>query len=92
MAETIRAIYEQGQLRPLEPLNLSDGQEVRLAVLSEQEQARLALAEGLAPVEAEPPTGMDEVDEAAILATIDAALRGAPPVSDAILDERREGP
>jgi predicted DNA-binding antitoxin AbrB/MazE fold protein len=29
MAGTIRAVYERGQLRPLEPLALRDGQEVR---------------------------------------------------------------
>jgi predicted DNA-binding antitoxin AbrB/MazE fold protein len=89
MAEIIRAVYEQGRLRPLDPLPLTDGQEICLAVLSEREQARAALADLLAPVDTEPAA---EVDEAALVATIDAALQGQPPVSDAILDERREGP
>jgi len=91
MAGTIRAVYERGQLRPLEPLALRDGQEVRLAILSEREQARSALADLLSPVGAESTTEADEVDETAILTAIDAALRGRPPVSDAIIDERREG-
>ncbi len=89
MTEIIRAIYEQGQLRPLDPLALSDGQEIRLAVLSDREQARSVLADILAPIDIEQTP---EVDETAMLATIDAAMRGTPPVSEALLDERREGP
>lgn len=87
MAEMIRAIYEQGRLRPLDPLALRDGQEIRLAVLTEREQARLALADKVAPIDAEQ---MPEVDETAVLASIDAAMRGTPPVSGALLDARRE--
>ena len=89
MAEIIRAVYEHGQLRPLEPLALTDGQEIRLAILSQQEQARSAVADMLAPVNAEPA---EELDEAAMVATIDAALQGTPPVSEVLLAERREGP
>ena len=89
MAEIIRAVYEHGQLRPLDPLALTDGQEVRLAILSEQEQVRSALAELLAPINAEPA---DEMDEAALVATIDAALQGTPPISEVLLAERHEGP
>ena len=89
MAEIIRAVYEHGQLRPLDPLTLTDGQEIRLAILSEQEQARSALADMLAPVNAEPAA---EMDEAALVATIDAALQGQPPVSEVLLAERHEGP
>jgi predicted DNA-binding antitoxin AbrB/MazE fold protein len=54
MAAIIRAVYEHGQLRPLDPLALSDGQEIRLAILSEQERVRSALADMLAPVNVEP--------------------------------------
>ena len=92
MAETSRAVYERGQLRPLEPLALRDGQEVRLAILSERAQARSALADVLSPVAAGPTTEADEVDETAILAAIDVESCGAPSMSDAIVDERREGP
>ena len=89
MAQIIRAVYEHGQLRPLDPLALTDGQEVHLAILSEQEQVRSALADILAPVNAEPA---DEMDEAALVATIDAALQGTSPVSEVLLTERHEGP
>ena len=43
----------------------------------------------LAPVITEPA---DEMDEAALGATIDAALQGTPPVSEVLLAERYEGP
>lgn len=87
--EVIRAIYEHGQLRPLDPVRLSEGQEIRMAILSEQEQVRAALAAILAPVE----THADQdLDEAALFAMIDSLLQGAVSVSDAILEERREGP
>jgi predicted DNA-binding antitoxin AbrB/MazE fold protein len=99
MAEIIRAVYEHGRLRPLDPLALMDGQEVCLAILSEQERVRAALAHLLAPVNAEPA---DETDDAALVATIDAALQGVPPVSKVLLAEpgvpvppprqREEGP
>lgn len=56
-------------------------------VLSEREQARAALTDILAPINAEQAP---EVDETAALASIDAAMRGTPPVSEALLDERRE--
>ena len=89
MAQIIRAVYEHGKLRPLDPLALTDGQEIRLALLSEQEQVRAALADLVAPVNAEPA---DELDEAALVATIDVALQGTPPVSEVLLTERHEGP
>jgi predicted DNA-binding antitoxin AbrB/MazE fold protein len=89
MAEIIRAVYEHGQLRPLDPLALIDGQEIRLAILSEQEEVRAVLADLLAPVNAEPAS---EMDEAALVATIDAALQGTSLVSEVLLTERHEGP
>ena len=46
-------------------------------------------ADLLAPVNAEPA---DEMDEAALVATIDAALQGTSPVSEVLLAERHEGP
>jgi predicted DNA-binding antitoxin AbrB/MazE fold protein len=89
MAEIIRAVYKHGRSRPLVPLALTDGQEIRLAILSEQEQVRLALTDMLASAKTEPA---DEMDEAALVATIDAALQRTPPVSEVLLAERHEGP
>ncbi len=89
MAEVIRAIYEQGHLRPLEPVGLTEGQEVRLAILSEREHVRMALADILAP---RATVAEGDLDEAALLAMIDGELQGRVSVSDAIFEERRDGP
>ena len=89
MAQLIRAIYEQGLLRPLDPVNLTDGQEIRLALLSEREQIRFALADLLAPPGA---TLLAPINEGALAARLDVDLAGSVSVSDAILEERREGP
>jgi predicted DNA-binding antitoxin AbrB/MazE fold protein len=89
MADAVRAIYEHGRLRLLDPVNLTEGQEIALMILSERERARAALGNLLVQYAPEP---VEDVDEAALLAEIDVAMKGKPPVSDAILEERREGP
>ncbi len=89
MAEIIRAIYEHGRLRPLDPVSLTDSQEIRLALLTEREQVRLAITDLLVVPGAEPT---DNLDESALGAWLDAELQGTGSVSEAILEERREGP
>ncbi len=89
MARAVRAVYEQGWLRLLDPVNLIEGQEVHVMLLSERERARAALDNLLVQYELEP---LNEIDEAKLLAEIDAAMEGKPPISDAIIEERREGP
>lgn len=89
MADLIRAVYEQGRLRSLDPVRLTDGQEIRLAILSEREQVRLALTDLLQP---EVKASVEDIDEAALFALLDAELQGNVAVSDAILEERRAGP
>ena len=37
MLQSVRAIYKDGQLRPLEPLQLADGQTVNITVRSDEE-------------------------------------------------------
>lgn len=89
MAKAVRAVYEQGRLRLLDEVNLREGQEIHLMLLSEREQACAALDDLLVWYEPEP---LENVDEAKLLAEIDAAMQGKPPLSDAIIEERREGP
>jgi len=89
MAQAVRAVYEQGHLRLLDQVNLLEGQEIHLILLSERERARTALDDLLVQYESEPT---EEVDETKLLAEIDAAMQGKPPVSDVISEERREGP
>ncbi len=89
MAQEVRAVYEDGQLRVLDPVNLAEGEQVQLMILSEQERTRAALGDLL--VEPEQDTG-DAVDDAGLLAEIDATLQGQVSVSEAIIQERQDGP
>ena len=89
MSKALRAVYENGLLRLLDPVSLTEGQTIRLVILSEREQARAALKYLLVDYGPDIP---DDIDEAALWAEIDTAAPIQPPVSDAIIEERREGP
>ena len=92
MGQAVRAIYEQGRLRLLDPVDLAEGQEIQLLLIaSERELTRAALRDIV--VHYDPDAELDEVvDEAALLAEIDADTKGKPAISDAIIEERQEGP
>jgi predicted DNA-binding antitoxin AbrB/MazE fold protein len=91
VAQPVRAIYEQGRLRLLDPVDLAEGQEIQLMIISERERARAALGDIL--VHYDPDAELDEpIDEAALLAEIHADTKGKPAISDAIIEERRGGP
>ena len=89
IAHAVRAIYEQGRLRLLDPVDLTEGQEIQLMIVTERERARAALGDSL--VHYDPDTD-EVVDEAALLAEIYTDTKGKPAISDAIIEERREGP
>ena len=86
MSHPIRAIYNDGQLRLLEPVDLSEGQEIQLLILSEDERIRAALGDLL--VEIAEPADAPEIDEDALYREIEAAFRGQPPLSYTIIEER----
>jgi predicted DNA-binding antitoxin AbrB/MazE fold protein len=89
MSQAIRAIYENGQLRLLDPVNLVEGQQIELQILTDRERAREALAAMLVS----PIRISDEaVDEDALLQEIEHDFSGQPPLSQTIIDERNEGP
>lgn len=90
MAELIRAVYEHGRLRLLDPVSLAEGQEIRVAIHADREQVRMALADMLAPAA---PVQDDDVDEAGLAAMIDEELgQGNVSLSNALIEERRAGP
>lgn len=89
MSQPIRAVYHSGQLHLLDPVELSEGQEIQLVILSDRERARMALGNILLP---KSPHAEDYIDEEALMQEIEAAFRGQPPLSDTIIEERREGP
>ena len=88
MQQSIRAIYHNGHLELTEPIDLVEGQEVQLVILSRQPDSRAVLRELLADVEV---LDLEPLDEQALLREIEAAFSGQPPLSETILEERREG-
>jgi hypothetical protein len=58
--------------------------------LSDRMRVDAALADLLVRFEPDPSDG--DMDEAALFAEIDVAMKGKPSLSDAIIEERREGP
>jgi predicted DNA-binding antitoxin AbrB/MazE fold protein len=89
MINAIRAVYENGHLRLLQPINLVEGQEIQIVVLTEREQAIIALGNLVVSL---PEIHDVDIDEEALFEEIDAVYRGKPPVSEAIIEERHEGP
>lgn len=87
-SQPVRAIYQDGQLRLLDPVDLAEGQEVHLVIMSEVERVRAALADLLVSM---PPLDDDEFDEAALQRELDEWPSGVT-LSDVIIEERNEGP
>ena len=86
MEKTIQAVYEQGVLRPLEPIALEDQQEVTVTISDETKIARdhhtlLASPEEWASAAGD-DVSLDEVRRA--LSSIPSSL------SETIIDERRD--
>ena len=75
MTDSIRAVYEHGLLRPLDPVNLAEGQEVQLTILSERDQIRAVLVDILVPQTFD-ALDDDDLDEDALLAEMDADTQG----------------
>jgi predicted DNA-binding antitoxin AbrB/MazE fold protein len=89
MGQTIRAIYVDGQLKPLEPVELAEGQEVHLTILSERERARAALGELLGEA---PAPAIEHLDDEALFRELDKLPNEGTSLSEIIIEERREGP
>ncbi len=83
---SIRAIYEDGVLKPLDPLDLTSGQAVRLTIEMD-EHANLRALLGDLVRWANPDDDRDAWVEAEADA-IDQALQGDPPLSQIIIQSR----
>jgi predicted DNA-binding antitoxin AbrB/MazE fold protein len=90
MSQAIRAVYEGGQLRLLDPVTLVEGEQVAIMILD----ARKAALAALGDLVVQPPTSVedDDLDEEALLREIENALQGKKPLSETIIEERGEGP
>lgn len=89
MAQAVRAVYEHGHLRLLDPVALVEGEQVSVTIQSERDRVRAALGDLVAPAALLPDDGLDEE---ALQREIDAAYQDIPPVSEVIIQGRREGP
>jgi predicted DNA-binding antitoxin AbrB/MazE fold protein len=89
MSQAIRAIYTDGQLHLLDPVVLNEGQQVQLVILSDEERVLAALGDLLVEV---PDLTDENIDEAALMREIEEGFRGQSPLSETIIEERREGP
>lgn len=88
MAQPIRAVYNEGWLRLLDPVNLVEGEQIQVTILSERDQVMVALGDMVV----QPSDFEDDIDEAELARVIEEGFRGQPPLSETIIQERREGP
>lgn len=91
MTHIIRAVYKNGVLHPVTPIELQEDVEVHLEVLTTREAMDRVLGSLLVkdmPV----PQENETVDEEAILREIDEIMKDQPPLSEVIIEERRTGP
>ena len=89
MTTRVRAIYENGQLRLLDPVELIEGQQVSINIeaLTEQDRIREMLGD---LVRWHDPTDNRDAwveDEAE---AVDMAFRGDPPMSQLVIEDRDE--
>ncbi len=97
MSPAIRAIYEDGHLRLLDPVELVEGEQVQITIQHQPgvpltENGRMRAALGNSVHFPSPAVEHEEIDAEALQQELDTALRGLSPVSEYIIQERREGP
>lgn len=89
MSQSIRAIYNKGQLRLLDPVDLSEGEQIQLRILSAEERVVAALGDLLVEL---PNLMGEDLDEDALAHEIEEGFRGQPPLSNTLIEERLQGP
>jgi predicted DNA-binding antitoxin AbrB/MazE fold protein len=87
MAFAVRAVYENGQLRLLDPVDLQEGQEVTVSIDAFNEREHLKQILGDLVRWADPSDNTDAWVEAEAEA-IDRAFQGTPPLSTYIIEDR----
>lgn len=90
MALPVRAIYENGQLRLLDPVDLREGQTVTVNIEPVSEQNALRAVLGDLIRWSDPDINSDEWVEAEAQ-NIDRTFQGEIPLSQYIIEDRGEG-
>lgn len=83
----VRAVYRDGKFQPLDAVDLVDGQEVQLQIVEKSTPLRDLIGDMLVHFDSD----NTELDEEAILRDLDEALAGKRPLSEIIIEDRREG-
>ncbi|GIK62456.1 MAG: hypothetical protein BroJett018_02500 [Chloroflexota bacterium] len=89
MIQTVQAVYEHGQLRLLEPIELAEGQQVEVIVKSilDKDALRAALGDLVASW---PNTSDDSDADLELMADeISQAFQGTPTLSEWVIEDRR---
>ena len=91
MLQAIRAVYESGHLRLLDPVELAEGQQVKVVIqpIDEAEAVRAALGDSVRwpELKGDEP----DIDEEALMKIIEEGFKGTRPLSEIIIEERSEG-
>ncbi|MDX2161686.1 MAG: antitoxin family protein [bacterium] len=83
---SVRAVYQDGQLRLLEPLDLREGQEVHVQIVESAPNFRDLIADLLIQFdETENPI---EWDDDSAQQALDPLLHGLPSLSEIIIEDR----
>lgn len=86
---SVRAVYHNGQLHLLDPVDLNDGEEILLQIVPKRPSVRELIGDMLATVEQKDAD--TDIDEAAILSELAEVLKGQRPLSEIIIEERQSG-
>lgn len=92
MVQVIRAVYTHGILQPLDPIDFAEGEEVHLTLLSSRDAIKQALGDLLIVPLGPSDDEINAIDEEALMRRIEEAFRGQRPLSEDIIEERRNGP
>jgi predicted DNA-binding antitoxin AbrB/MazE fold protein len=84
---SVRAVYRDGKFQPLDHVDLQDGQEVQLQIVEKPTSIQVMIEDMLTHFEPDD----SEIDEEAILQELDRVLAGKRPLSEIIIEERRQG-
>ena len=92
MADVIEAVYENGQIRLLSPVNLIEGQRVHIAI--EPLEMQSAVREALGDLVVHWPDASDDSDSHLdqLADELDRAFQGEPPLSQIIIEDRMTRP
>jgi len=83
---SIRAVYKNGQLQPLDPVELQEGEEVQIQIVKPE----VRWVDGVADMLVTFDEVTEAIDEVTLQAQLDAALKGKRPLSEIIIEDRYE--